>query len=108
MSAGLASGRKEALFDGRRYLVLTVAGTSLAVFALSLDYFAVQAAIPEMAADLGTVGMGLVHDLTGYIVLAVVSGFGLGLAYAYANVVTQAVVPRGEPEQRRGPSSRCS
>ncbi len=45
---------------------------------------------------LGTLGMGLSESLGPYLVLSALAGFGGGLAFAYANVATQAVVPPGK------------
>ena len=48
------------------------------------------------AGGLGTLGMGLSGSLGLYLVCSAVAGFGIGLAFTYANVVTQTVVPPGK------------
>ena len=45
---------------------------------------------------LGTLGMGLSPTLGLYLACSAFAGFGAGLAFAYANVATQAAVPPGQ------------
>jgi EmrB/QacA subfamily drug resistance transporter len=50
-----------------------------------------------LVGGLGAIGMGLtVHQPAAFFVLSVCGGFGLGLTFSFASVVTQSVVP---PEQ---------
>ena len=53
MSGGGAS-EKEGLFEGDPRLLPLVIATGLALFAVQLDFFSVQTALPSMAADLDT------------------------------------------------------
>lgn len=45
---------------------------------------------------LGTIGIGVTGDLAAFVVLAGLSGLGLGFVWAYTSVVTQSVVPKQE------------
>ena len=45
---------------------------------------------------LGTIGIGATGDFLGFVILAGLSGLGLGFVWAYTSVVTQSVVPKQE------------
>jgi EmrB/QacA subfamily drug resistance transporter len=64
----------------------------------SMDRFpsGAVAGIALAVGGLGTIGMGVADTLVPFLVCSAFSGFGLGLAIALANTVTQSVVP---PEQ---------
>ena len=76
MSGGGAS-EKEGLFEGDPRLLPLVIATGLALFAVQLDFFSVQTALPSMAADLDTSVTSLQWVLSGYM-LALASFFVVG------------------------------
>lgn len=66
-SAPAPTGQQRRLFSGDRRLIGVMVAASLGVFAVQLDFLAVQTAIPQMAEDLGTTATALQWVISGYM-----------------------------------------
>ncbi len=68
--AGSTERPPDPLFEGAAELKWVVAAASLAMFVVALDFFSVQAAIPDMATDLDTSASALQWVISGYLLAA--------------------------------------